>query len=158
MEPKQNSLFLLQPPDLLLSVTMTPTIHQRLEVTNLPFHSSPTSTLSAKPMNSALKTHPNATSLHLHCQPPESAAATSTGTIQEPPDFFSDFSPQAPTLIHLEVTDHIISLFKNPLKSPHLVEIKHKPLIYPTGILVTALISCFSLQSCPRHTGHSPCL
>ena len=154
MEPKQNSLFLLQPPDLLLSVTMTPTIHQRLEVTNLPFHSSPTSTLSAKPMNSALKTHPNATSLHRHCQPPESAAATSTGTIQEPPDF----SPQAPTLIHLEVTDHIISLFKNPLKSPHLVEIKHKPLTYPTGILVTALISCFSLQSCPRHTGHSPCL
>lgn len=149
MEPKQNSLFLLQPPNLLLSVTMTPTIHQRFEVTNLPFHSSPTSTLSAKPTNSALKTHPKAaSSLHRHCQPPESAAATSTGTVQEPPSFFSSSSPRAPILIHLKVMDPIVSLFKNPLKSPRR----------PTGNLKTALISCFSLQSCPRHTGHSPCL
>ena len=136
---------------------MTPTIHQRFEVTNLPFHSSPTSTLAAKPMNSALKTHPKAP-LHRHCQPPESAAATLTGTVQEPPGFFSGSSPRAPTLIHLKVTDPIISLFKNPLKSPRLVEIKHIPLTYPTGNLTTALTSCFSLQSCPRHTGHSPCL
>ena len=140
MEPKQNSLFLLQPPNLLLSVTMTPTIHQRFEVTNLPFHSSPTSTLSAKPTNSALKTHPKAaSSLHRHCQP---------GTVQEPPSFFSSSSPRAPILIHLKVMDPIVSLFKNPLKSP----------LRPTGNLKTALISCFSLQSCPRHTGHSPCL
>ena len=158
MEPKQNSLFLLQPPNLLLSVTMTPIIHRRFEVTNLPFSSSPTSTLAAKPMNSALKTHPKAASLHCHCQPPESAAATSTGTVHEPTGFLSGSSPRAPTLIHLKVTDPIISLFKNPRKSPRLVEIKHIPLTYPTGNLMTALISCSSLQSCPRHTGHSPCL